>query len=87
MSASFIFRVEFRRLSSLIKNLDSSLVNEIALDEEIERIKLYLNLEQMRFQDKFTYTIHVDKDIEQQSIKIPPMLLQPFVENAIIHGI
>ncbi len=69
------------------KNLDSSLVNEIYLDDEIERIGLYLKLEEMRFQDKFDYTINVDKTIEYQTIKIPSMLLQPFIENSIWHGI
>lgn len=69
------------------KNLDSSLVNEVVLEEEIERIDLYLKLEQMRFKEKFAYKISVDPDIEQQALKIPPMLLQPFVENSIIHGI
>jgi len=69
------------------KNLDSSLVNEIYLDDEIERISLYLKLEEMRFQDKFDYNINVDKNIEPQSIKIPSMLLQPFIENSIWHGI
>jgi ligand-binding sensor domain-containing protein len=69
------------------KNLDSSLVNEIYLDEEIERIELYLKLEQMRFQDKFIYNINIDKAIEHQTVKIPSMLLQPFIENSIWHGI
>jgi ligand-binding sensor domain-containing protein len=69
------------------KNLDSSLVNEIYIDEEIERISLYLKLEQMRFQDKFSYQINMDPSIELQSIKIPSMLLQPFIENSIWHGI
>ena len=69
------------------KNLDSSLVNEIYLDDEIERIGLYLKLEEMRFQDKFDYNINVDKSIEPQAIKIPSMLLQPFIENSIWHGI
>jgi len=69
------------------KNLDSSLVNEIYLDDEIERIGLYLKLEEMRFQDKFDYTINVDERIEPQTIKIPSMLLQPFIENSIWHGI
>ncbi|PCI96027.1 MAG: hypothetical protein COB15_11510 [Flavobacteriales bacterium] len=69
------------------KNLDSSLVNEIYLDDEIERISLYLKLEEMRFQDKFDYTINIDKTIEDQTIKIPSMLLQPFIENSIWHGI
>jgi len=69
------------------KNLDSSLVNEIYLDDEIERIDLYLKLEEMRFQDKFSYQINVVKNIEPQTIKIPSMLLQPFIENSIWHGI
>lgn len=69
------------------KNLDSSLVPEIYLDDEIERINLYLKLEQMRFQDKFDYSIKLDPSIEPQSIKIPSMLLQPFIENSIWHGI
>ena len=69
------------------KNLDSSLVNEIFLDDEIERIELYLKLEQMRFKDKFEYEINVDDRIEHQTIKIPSMLLQPFIENSIWHGI
>lgn len=69
------------------KNLDSSLVTEVYIDEEIERINLYLKLEQMRFQDKFTYKVNFDKSIEPQTIKIPSMLLQPFIENSIWHGI
>jgi len=69
------------------KNLDSSLVNEIYLDDEVERIGLYLKLEEMRFKDKFDYKVDVDKTIEPQSIKIPSMLLQPFIENSIWHGI
>ena len=69
------------------KNLDSSLVNEIYLDDEVERIGLYLKLEEMRFKDKFDYKVDVDKNIEPQSIKIPSMLLQPFIENSIWHGI
>jgi ligand-binding sensor domain-containing protein len=69
------------------KNLDSSLVNEVYIDEEIERINLYLNLEKMRFQNKFTYHINMDSSVEYQTIKIPSMLLQPFIENSIWHGI
>jgi hypothetical protein len=69
------------------KNLDSSLQNEIYLDDEIERIGLYLKLEEMRFQDKFDYKVTVDPMIEPHSVKIPSMLLQPFIENSIWHGI
>lgn len=69
------------------KNLDSSLENEVDIDEEIERIELYLKLEQMRFQDKFDYKIECEDNIRNNSIKIPSMLLQPYIENSIWHGI
>lgn len=69
------------------KNLDSSMENETAIDDEIERIELYLKLEQMRFQDKFDYEINCESSVLNNNIKIPSMLLQPFVENSIWHGI
>lgn len=69
------------------KNLDSTLENEIELDDEIERISLYLKLEQMRFQDKFDYHIDIDEALKFSSVKIPSMLLQPYIENSIWHGI
>jgi len=70
------------------KNLDTATVdgNMITLDEELERIELYLSLESMRFKDRFDYEINA-KGIETDSILIPAMILQPFVENSIIHGI
>lgn len=71
------------------KNLDSSaedggLVN---LQEELERLELYLSLEAMRFKDRFDYHIQIDPKIDLESVKIPSMLFQPYVENSIIHGI
>lgn len=69
------------------KNLDSSESNTVTLEEEIDRLSLYLKLEKMRFTDKFDYTIDIDKSIVSEQIKIPAMLLQPFVENSIWHGI
>jgi ligand-binding sensor domain-containing protein/two-component sensor histidine kinase len=69
------------------KNLDSSQVNFTSLREEIERLQLYLDLEHMRFKDKFDYTIDVADDVDQEAIKVPSMLLQPFLENSIWHGI
>ena len=70
------------------KNLDTATVdgNMISLDEELERIELYLSLESMRFKDRFDYEIKAD-GIETDSMLIPAMILQPFVENSIIHGI
>ena len=71
------------------KNLDSSAANNfiVTLQEEIERIELYLSLEKMRFSDKFNYTVDVSSSIDTESLEIPSMILQPFVENSIIHGV
>ncbi|MFI5204953.1 MAG: two-component regulator propeller domain-containing protein, partial [Flavobacteriales bacterium] len=71
------------------KNLDSSVNGEnmVSLQEELERIKLYLSLEMMRFKDKFTYELTVAPEIDLEALKIPPMLLQPYIENSIWHGI
>lgn len=69
------------------KNLDSTQTNLVSLSEELERLELYLSLEHMRFSDKFSYEIVVDDFVDREEIKIPSMLLQPFVENSIRHGI
>jgi two-component system, LytTR family, sensor kinase len=61
--------------------------NFISLDKEIEMLNLYLELEQLRFSDNFNYSVTLDKEIDPAEIKIPPMILQPFVENAIWHGL
>ena len=58
----------------------------ISLSQELEGLELYLSLEAMRFKNRFEYEINVD-DIDTESIKVPSMLLQPFIENSIIHGI
>lgn len=70
------------------KNLDSSSENnnQVTLQQEIERLELYLSLESMRFKDRFDYQIETG-DIDLESIEVPAMLFQPFVENSIIHGI
>lgn len=69
------------------KNLDSSQQNETSLADELERIELYLSLEQMRFQNRFEYSIEIDKAIDPEVVEIPAMMLQPFLENSIWHGI
>jgi LytS/YehU family sensor histidine kinase len=76
------------RFAKLIRmNLDSSMSNLVPVSEEITRLDLYLQIELMRFEDKFEYTISIADDIDTESIEIPPMLLQPYVENSILHGI
>jgi len=59
----------------------------IPLKKEIEQIKLYVKLEHFRFQDKFDYTFNIDESIDIEAYKIPPMLLQPYIENAVWHGL
>lgn len=67
--------------------LESSKNKYISLEEEKTLLELYIQLEQMRFSNKFTYQFHIDDQINQFTTIIPSMLLQPFVENAINHGL
>jgi len=71
------------------KNLDSSSSGNslVSLSEEVERLELYISLEHMRFQNKFGYEIKIEPNIDTENIQVPPMFLQPFVENSIWHGI
>jgi len=65
----------------------NTLSETITIEKELEALKLYSDLESARFDNKFTCEQHVDKCINIKNIMIPPMLLQPFVENAIWHGL
>lgn len=67
--------------------LHQSNQNQISLFYEIEALKLYLRLENMRFSGELNYTIDVGKDVNTDAIKVPVMLIQPFVENSIKHGL
>ena len=69
------------------QNMEAVVKNSISIEEELERLELYLNLEKLRFGDKLQYHIDIPADLETDEIAIPPMVLQPFVENAIWHGI
>ncbi|MEO6233459.1 MAG: histidine kinase [Ferruginibacter sp.] len=71
----------------LRKVLQSSKLSYLSLEEEIEQLNLYLDIEQLRLGKGFTYSIETDPDIEADACKIPGMLLQPFVENSIKHGL
>ncbi len=76
------------KFSRLIRNiLENSTKDKISLQEEMNTIAWYVELEKLRFNDKFDFKINIAPDILPQSIFIPPMLIQPFLENAIIHGI
>jgi LytS/YehU family sensor histidine kinase len=67
--------------------LDFSEIKWISLKEELNYIRNYLALEKLRFNQFFDHEIKLDNDIEDSQVQLPPMLLQPFIENAIRHGI
>ncbi|MCX6150586.1 MAG: histidine kinase [Ignavibacteriales bacterium] len=69
------------------KNLDTAGSGFILLSEELYRLKLYLDLEKLRFQESFSYEIITGADMDTASIMIPNMIIQPFAENTIWHGI
>ncbi|MBK8683878.1 MAG: histidine kinase [Bacteroidetes bacterium] len=78
-------------LSRFSKLLRSILVHSdqelISLKDEMDILKLYVELESIRFRESFTYIIACDENIETEEIMIPSLLIQPFVENAIWHGL
>jgi len=76
---------KFSRLQREILNQSDK--HFISLEKEIEMLTLYLQLEQLRFEDGFEYEIKIHDDLDVSEIKIPPMIMQPFVENSIWHGL
>ncbi len=76
---------KFAKLMRVI--LDNSKNKFISISEEIKAISLYLDLEKLRFKSKFDYEINVAEDIDPEYDQIPSMLVQPYIENAILHGI
>jgi len=76
------------RFSQLVRNiLDSSVDENVPLQKEIETIQNYLELQKVRYAGQFEYTLTVDEKIDEETMMIPPMLAQPFIENSIEHGI
>ncbi len=79
------FLSEFSLLMRLV--LEHSQQDFISLQKEQEILSLYLKLEHYRFRDKFEYEIDIDKNINAETIEVPPMLIQPYIENAVWHGL
>lgn len=76
------------KFSKLVRKiLESSSVKEIPLAEELETVSLYMNIENIRFSNEINFEIIVDKDVDPHIIKIPSLILQPFLENALWHGL
>ncbi len=76
---------KFARLIRYV--VDNSKPSVIPLSKELEAINLYLDLESLRFENKFEYSVEINKNIDIDNVQIPSMLIQPFVENAIWHGL
>ena len=78
------YLTKFAKLMRLIlNNSKSPFVN---LEKDIEAVQLYIEMEQIRFENGFDYVISIDPALNQSKIQIPPMLIQPYVENSINHG-
>lgn len=79
------YLTKFSRLIRLV--LENSRSERITLANELETLELYILMEAMRFKDKVNYKLNVAEDIDTHYTEIPPLLLQPYVENAIWHGL
>lgn len=79
------YLAKFSRLIRLI--LQNSNSATITLQNELDALQLYLDMESLRFRNKFTFQIRVGPEVEPEDIDIPPLLIQPYVENAIWHGL
>lgn len=76
------------KIAKLMRNiLENSREEYIALDKEIETLKLYLDVQQLRFETEFEYNFIIDESIDPENLSVPPMLAQPCVENSIEHGL
>lgn len=76
------------KFSKLVRKiLEASSLKEIPLAEELETVELYMNIENIRFSNEINFKITIDKDIDIHTIKIPSLILQPFLENALWHGL
>ena len=79
------YLTKFSRLMRLI--LQNSQNELVSLENEVEALKLYLELEAVRFDHHFTYKIKIDETLDIAALKIPPLIIQPYAENAIWHGL
>ena len=69
------------------KILIASTEKEISLEDELDTMQLYMNIENIRFSNEIDFQVHVDKGINTASIKVPSLILQPFLENSLWHGL
>ena len=79
------YLTKFSKLVRMI--LQNSQASLITLESELDALGLYLEMEALRFNYHFTYKISVPKDLDIEVLKVPPLIIQPYVENAIWHGL
>lgn len=79
------YLLKFSRLMRLV--LENSLHSEVPLKDDLDALELYIQLESLRFTHPVKYSITIDESIDPELVTIPPLLLQPFVENAFWHGL
>jgi tetratricopeptide (TPR) repeat protein len=76
------------KFSKLVRKiLEASSQKEIPLAEELETVELYMNIENIRFSNEINFKINISEDIDVHTVKIPSLILQPFLENALWHGL
>ncbi|WP_420592682.1 sensor histidine kinase [Robiginitalea biformata] len=76
------------KFSKLVRKiLEASSLKEIPLAEELETVELYMNIENIRFNNEIDFAVEMDPEINPSLVKIPSLILQPFLENAIWHGL
>jgi len=76
------------KFSLLMRNLlESSIETNVVLTEEISLLEKYLELESLRFSESFQFSITVDEQLDPDTVEVPALIVQPFVENAILHGL
>ena len=83
--AAGLYLSQFARL--IRQNMNAINESMINLEEETDRLKNYLDLERLRMENKFDYKIEIDEGFDPEDMRIPAMIIQPFVENSIWHGV
>ncbi len=91
----YVLKGESARASSYLENfaklirliLQNSKEKLIPLEQELEALQLYIQMEQLRFEDKFDFYFTIEDDLDTSFFSIPPLIIQPYVENAIWHGL
>jgi len=82
---AYNYLAKFSKLIRMVLNHAEE--NVISLAQELEIVEIYIELEQLRFENKFNYKIEIDENIDENQVMVPAMIMQPYIENAIWHGL